>query len=67
MANRLTTRCIFLIFPVLFFALSALAQEGLRAGVEAPDFKLPTISGKTVTLREFQNKGIVIVHLWKSK
>lgn len=61
--RQLATFCL----PFLFVTTSVIAQEGLQAGMEAPDFKLPTIAGKTVTLREFQNRKVVIVHFWKSK
>jgi len=48
--------------------LDVRAQEGLRPGVKAPDFELPSIGNSNRTaLREFQNKKIVIVHFWKSK
>ena len=56
-----------LVILLLLLPVPLLAQEGLRAGMDAPDFKLPSVSGKTVTLREFQQKSIVIVHFWKSK
>jgi len=61
--RQLVTLCL----PFLFATTSVVTQEGLRAGMEAPEFKLPTIAGKTVTLREFQNRKVVIVHFWKSK
>jgi peroxiredoxin len=56
-------------FFVLTFFLSATVypQEGLRRGVKAPDFELPSVSGKKIALREFENKKVVIVHFWKSK
>lgn len=58
-----------LILPVALFCCvwAARAQEGLSAGVKAPDFELPSISGKKIALREFLNKKVVIVHFWKSK
>lgn len=51
----------------LFLCATANGQEGLRAGMKAPDFELPSVGGKKIALREFQNKKIVIVHFWKSK
>lgn len=46
----------------------ALSQEGLKPGLKAPDFKLPTADGKRkVTLREFNGKSVVILHFWKSR
>lgn len=55
---------------ILFLSCNAgvFAQEGLKAGIKAPDFKLPTVDGKrNVTLREFNGKGVVILHFWKSR
>lgn len=51
----------------IFLCGTAYSQEGLRAGVKAPDFELPAVGGKRIALREFQNKKVVIVHFWKSK
>lgn len=46
---------------------SAHAQEGLRAGIKAPNFELPTINGNKISLGSFLDKNIVILHFWKSK
>lgn len=51
----------------LFYVPTTNAQEGLKAGVKAPDFELPTTTGKKVSLNSFLNKNIVILHFWKSK
>ena len=45
----------------------ALAQEGLRPGVKAPDFTLSTVQDKVVSLKDAAAKGTVILHFWKSK
>jgi hypothetical protein len=59
------------VLSVLAFAIwaSALhAEEGLRAGVRAPVFSLPAAgTAKTVSLQSFVDKGVVILHFWKSK
>ncbi|MBP1655632.1 MAG: hypothetical protein H6Q31_233 [Bacteroidetes bacterium] len=53
---------------LLFCIAGVFAQEGLKSGLKAPDFKLPTVGGKrNVTLREFNGKGVVILHFWKSR
>ena len=51
----------------ILLCVTAYPQEGLRKGVKAPDFELPSVSGKKIALREFENKKVVIVHFWKSK
>lgn len=59
-----------LLLLVLFcmsFVPPAHAQEGLKAGVKAPEFELPTINGNKISLSSFLNKNIVILHFWKSK
>lgn len=43
------------------------AQEGLRAGIKAPDFSLPTIKEEVVSLKDAVARGTVILHFWKSK
>jgi hypothetical protein len=45
----------------------ACAEEGLRAGANAPDFSLPTVKKQVVTLKDAVAKGTVILHFWKSK
>ena len=67
MAHALCRKSIAFFLPFILIAPVLFAQEGLSAGMEAPDFKLTSVSGKTVTLREFQHKSAVIVHFWKSK
>jgi len=59
---------IVLLLLLLLCAGDVLSQEGLKAGVKAPDFSLPSIDGKrSVTLREFKGKRVVILHFWKSR
>ena len=42
-------------------------SEDLKEGTKAPDFKLPSIEkDQTVSLSDFVNKKIVIVHFLKS-
>ena len=52
---------------VVFYLLDVCSQDGLRVGEKAPAFELPSVGGKTIALREFENKKVVIVHFWKSK
>ncbi len=49
------------------FVPRAHGQEGLRAGIKAPNFELPTINGNKISLGSFLDKNIVILHFWKSK
>jgi peroxiredoxin len=50
-----------------FAAFLSYSQDGLKVGTKAPDFELPSVTGKKVALREFADRKIVIVHFWKSK
>jgi hypothetical protein len=52
---------------VVLHAHAALGQEGLRAGVHAPDFSLPTVKEELVSLGDAVSHGTVILHFWKSK
>jgi hypothetical protein len=52
---------------IVFSVCTAFAQEGLRPGVQAPDFTLPSVMEKSVSLKEAVAKGVVILHFWKSK
>lgn len=57
-----------ILFLLLLGMVDSLSQEGLKPGLKAPDFKLPTVDGKrNVTLRQFNGKGVVILHFWKSR
>ena len=59
---------IILLLLLLLCAGNTLSQEGLKAGLKAPDFRLPTVDGKrNVTLREYNGKRVVILHFWKSR
>ena len=41
--------------------------EDLSVGSKAPNFKLPSLEkDQTISLSDFVNKKIVIVHFWKS-
>jgi len=51
----------------LLCAGTAFAEEGLRPGVQAPDFTLKTIQQQTVSMKEAVAKGTVVLHFWKSK
>ena len=58
-----------LVFLFLCFGLiGALAgNEDLKVGAKAPDFKLPSLEkDQTISLSDYVNKKIVIVHFWKS-
>jgi hypothetical protein len=57
----------FLLSSLLIGTSSAAAQEGLRAGVKAPDFSLATVQEQVVSLKDAVAKGTVILHFWKSK
>ncbi|MCG2722458.1 MAG: redoxin domain-containing protein, partial [Thermodesulfovibrionales bacterium] len=37
------------------------SKTSLKAGVKAPDFSLPSLSGNTVTLNEYKGKKIVVL------
>ena len=45
---------------LLFAAGSALAAE-LKAGDDAPEFKLPGSDGKTYSLADFKEKQVVVI------
>ena len=45
-----------------------LISEDLKVGSRAPDFRLPVaLSDSTISLSDFIDKKIVIVHFWKSR
>ena len=53
---------------VFLFAGEGLSQEGLKAGLRAPDFSLPTVTGEgDVTLKKYNGNSVVILHFWKSR
>jgi hypothetical protein len=56
-----------MVIMVLFLAAPAFAQEGLRPGIKAPDFTLPDIHGKIISLKEAVAQGTVVIHFWKSR
>ena len=62
-------RNLFIPFLLLFIAgVSLHANDKLDIGSKAPDFSLPTIGAeKPVSLADFVNKKMVIVHFWKSR
>ena len=44
------------------------AQDHLEEGTKAPDFSLPAVNQEElVSLSDFLDKKIVIVHFWKPK
>jgi hypothetical protein len=46
---------------------SAISSDRVKVGTKAPDFKLPVVlSDSTISLSDFIDKKIVIVHFWKS-
>jgi hypothetical protein len=58
----------FLVLTLLFLTgVRTYAEEGLRSGVPAPDFSLPTVKKQVVTLKDAAAKGTVVLHFWKSK
>ena len=56
-----------MVLLLLLLAVAASAQEGLRPGIKAPDFTLPDIHGKTISLKEAVAQGTVVIHFWKSR
>ena len=62
-------RNLFIPFLLLYIAWVSLhANDKLDIGSKAPDFTLPAIGAeKAVSLTDFVNKKIVIVHFWKSR
>jgi hypothetical protein len=55
-----------IIFLNFIFVLNLFAS--LSTGSQAPDFTLPAIkSEEQITLSDFKDKKIVIVHFWKSR
>ncbi len=46
-------------------AISTSSMAALKAGVEAPDFTLPTTTGGEETLSDYRGQ-VVIMHFWKS-
>jgi hypothetical protein len=56
-----------LLCSLMLGAGTAAAQEGLRAGMKAPDFSLATVQEQVVSLKDAVAKGTVILHFWKSK
>lgn len=54
------------IFTGFIFILDLFAS--LSTGTKAPDFSLPVIeSEEQITLSDFKDRKIVIVHFWKSR
>ena len=50
--------------PILMSLLAALAAAGdapLKAGDDAPDFKLPATNGETVTLAQYNGQKTVVL------
>jgi len=59
---------VFAVLGFLICASSLRAEEGLKAGVQAPVFTLPAVgTAKSVSLRSYADKSVVILHFWKSK
>ena len=59
----------YLVFLLLCFGLMGTfaGGEDLSVGSKAPDFKLPSLEkDQTISLSDYVNKKIVIVHFWKS-
>jgi hypothetical protein len=55
-----------LVLSILWINIFAgMVWAGLNAGVEAPDFTLPTTEDQEITLSDFRGQ-IVILHFWKS-
>lgn len=55
------------LFTAAFTQLSA-APDKLKPGQKAPAFSLKDVNtGETVSLSDFVDKKIVIVHFWKAK
>jgi hypothetical protein len=53
---------------LLLAAIPLVAGDKVKVGAQAPEFKLPVVlSDSTITLSDFVNKKIVIVHFWKSR
>jgi len=59
---------VFVVLGFLICASGLRAEEGLKAGVQAPAFTLPAVgTAKTVSLRSYADESVVILHFWKSK
>ncbi len=56
---------LFVVFYVGFAIVSCSSAQKTPGVSQAPDFKLQTLQGDSVTLSEYQNK-IVLVHFWAS-
>ncbi|MBN2415384.1 redoxin domain-containing protein [bacterium] len=68
--NRMTQALVIALAVLLVTAWTnlAAAPDKLKPGDKAPDFTLKDVNtGKMVTLSDFTNKKIVIVHFWKAK
>ena len=53
---------------LLLISTALFSAEELSVGSKAPDFTLPVLGKeKPVSLSDYINKKIVIVHFWKSR
>ena len=58
----------FILLFLTISVISAFADDKLPVGSKAPDFSLPVIgSDKSISISDYINKKIVIVHFWKSR
>ena len=58
----------FIVVILLLAALPVLAGDKVEVGSKAPEFKLPVaLSDSTISLSDFVDKKVVIVHFWKSR
>ena len=70
MRATLTVKKMLCSIPLILFltTISVFASDKLPAGSKAPDFAFPCIgSDDPVTMSDFVNKKVILVHLWKSK
>ncbi len=59
---------IFIIGMLLVAIIPAFGQSRLPIGSDAPDFTLPSANTEgSVTLSDYVDKKVVIVHFWKSR
>ena len=64
MAKRLRGMMVW--FCVMVLAQTAYAATGVSVGQDAPDFKLKSLAGKSVSLENFRGEKVVVLDFWAS-